>query len=961
MQRNLLITLILVAGQAIASSPALTPPSAEMLEEARGIVAKMKGNERGPYSRIRWFCNDGSSHPPKPYPCAERGGGRQHAEYSAERSRLAQLGWSAGTVVAALTWDELWQPLQRHKRLRSLPLEFYLESVDDGWVLRRAKHYRGRIQLEDEEQAGRLLLIKLFEQPGFLKENFLLARELARTLPHGRPTGDRTRDIRHLSQAIADADHSFNNLRIEVHSRPSPGTAARVREWLASRPNAALEIRDKVQRLADGLDDLYGPAGRQFRLNAAADSLAKFSPEAMRLIKQAQGVTHALRIERLSQAVERLRRDSGEKEPGASLRRLDLLVELEAELRTSALERLDMNLTRRDLLLLSRDLMRAAWGLGWLSEGEREALVTPVDGLLQTGGGVAAAEFAFATRRLSLAAGWGAQTVRYVFAEPLLYYPALEPKAARFVDDLLRDSVLLPLGELAHRLAVDGAKAAGIGHRVFGDPMGGLLGINPGAARGRLRVLEPQDLAQGIHAADNEIVVLTETVADLNPVAGILTLGEGNPLSHVQMLARNLGIPNAVVAKELLPRLRAHAGEEVLLAVAGDGRVLIERSNELSGKEKKQADKAVTLTKVALPQPDLEQARPLRLEQLNAALSGKTVGPKAANVGQLNRLFPGRVAAAIALPFGIFAEYTKAPRQRLEQAFRRRQAGELDQAGLDAVLEEVRLMVADVSLQPDLVTELTALMDQEFGPPGSYGVFVRSDTNAEDLPQFTGAGLNKTIPHVVGLEQQLAGVPQVWSSVYTQRAMAWRARILSNPEAVFASVLLMKSVPSEKSGVLVTSDLAGGGAGLTVSVAWGVGGAVDNESAESRVLRPDGTSVLLAEAKAPYRRALASVGGVIWLPADAGSVLTDPEMNELRKLADEVRDRYPPALDERGTALPWDIEFGFAEGKLWLLQIRPLIQRGRVEADAAVNARVPPAIAVGNVSLDKVPDSAMGR
>ena len=959
MRRNFLITFVLACGQAVASAPALAPPDAAKLEAAKAIVFAMKGNERGPYSRIRWFCNDGSSHPPKPYPCAERGGGRQYAEYSTERMQLLQLGWPAGTVVAALTWDELWQPEQRHRRLRDLALEFYLDSVDDGWVLRRAKHYRGRIQLEDEEQAGRELLLKLFAQPGFLQDEFLLARELSRILPHGRPTGDRTRTIRHLSQEIADVISSFNNLRIEVHSRPSARTAGRVQEWLASQADAPQEIREKAQKLTAGLDDLYGPAGRQFRLKAAADALARFSPEATRLIKEAQGAAPELRIEHLSRAVEQLRKDTGEREPGASLRRLDLLMELEAELRTSALERLDMKLTRRELLALAQDLLRAAWGLGWLSEGETEALTSPLDGLLSASD-AAALDFAFATRRLSLAAGWAAQTVRYHFAESLLHYTALEPKAGRFVDDLLRDSVLLPLGELAHRAAVDGARAAGIGHRVFDDPVGGMLGINPGVARGRLRVLEPEELAQGFHAAENEIAVLTETVPELNPVAGILTLGEGNPLSHVQMLARNLGIPNAVVAKELLPRLRDHAGEEVLLAVAGDGRVLIDRPDDLTMTAKKTTEQAVTLQKVALPQPDLAQ-QPIPLAQLHAGLSGKTVGPKAANVGQLNRLFPGRITAAIALPFGIFAEHTLAPRQRLEQAFRRHQAGELDQAGMNAELDAVRGMVAGVSLHADLVARLTTMMEQEFGSAGSYGVFVRSDTNAEDLPQFTGAGLNKTIPHVVGLERQFAAVPEVWSSVYTQRAMAWRSRVLSNPEAVFASVLLMKSVPSEKSGVLVTSDLTTGGAGLTVSVAWGVGGAVDNESAESRVLRTDGSSLLLAEAKAPYRRALAEGGGVIWLPAVAGGVLTEREMDELRQLADEVRERYPPALDEQGNKLPWDIEFGFAEGKLWLLQIRPLIQRGRVEADALVNSRVPPATATGTVSLDQVPESAIQR
>jgi phosphoenolpyruvate synthase/pyruvate phosphate dikinase len=252
------------------------------------------------------------------------------------------------------------------------------------------------------------------------------------------------------------------------------------------------------------------------------------------------------------------------------------------------------------------------------------------------------------------------------------------------------------------------------------------------------------------------------------------------------------------------------------------------------------------------------------------------------------------------------------------------------------------------------------MMEREFGPPGTYGVFVRSDTNAEDLPEFTGAGLNKTVPNVVGLQRQLAAVPEVWSSVYTPRAMAWRARILDNPEAVFASALLMKSVPSEKSGVLVTADLAGGGEGLTVSVSWGVGGAVDNESAASRVLRPDGGSLLLAEAKAPYQRALAPEGGVSWLPAPMGPVLTEAEMAELRRLAAEVVDRYPPARDSAGSVLPWDIEFAFSGGRLWLLQIRPLVQRGRAQADAVVNERVPGARAAGRVPLDERPDAVVG-
>lgn len=960
MRLNVLMALLLV-GPVQAATDALIQPSPEVVAQARVLVDGMKRNERGPYRRLRWFCNDGSSHPPTPYPCAERGGGRQHAEYSDERQRLAQLGWHVGTVVAALRWEELWQPSERHQRLRELPLERYMEAVDDDWVLRRGRHYRGRLQLEDEEMAGRALLLRLIEQPTFLADNFLLMRELARTMPHGTPGTDRTRDIRHLAQEIAESESSFSSLRIEIHSSPSATTAKRVRLWLGSRGAGLVsdDLREKVSRLVTGLDELYGLAGRKLRLQLAADALSKHSPQATQLIREAQKNTGEARIVRLSQAMVLLRQDASSKMPSASLRRLDLLTELEAELRTSSLEYLAKPLDRKERLRLAGQLLRAAWGLGLLSVGERDALLEPIERLLESQS-VSADRYAFVTRRLSLSAAWAAQTVRYTFAEPLLRYAALDAKAARFIDDLLRDSVLLPLGQLAHQLSLDGATVVGLQHQMFGGQASGLLGINPGVARGRLRVLDAAQLAQGVQAAENEIVVLTETLADLNPVAGILSLGEGNPLSHVQMLARNLGIPNVAIQAEHLSALKVHEGERVLLAVAGDGRVLLERDDVVPVTNAPHPESPNRAQTVSAPQPDLSVRQPLPLSALKVALSGKLVGPKAANVGELNRLFPGRIAPAIALPFGIFAEHTIEPRQRLHQAFEARRTGVLDQAGLDAELEAVRKAVSELMLKPELAASLKTLLGETFGQNDSYGLFVRSDTNAEDLPAFTGAGLNLTIPNVVGLDNQLAAVVKVWASVYTQRAMAWRTRILSNPEAIFASVLLMKSVPSEKSGVLVTTDLLSGREGLTVSVAWGVGGAVDGESAASSVLRPDGSHVLLAEAKAPYRRMLAAEGGVVWQPAPAGPLLDQAEMQALRTLANEVMDRYPPAFDNAGKALPWDIEFAFADGKLWLLQIRPLVQRGSVEADAVVNRYIPVKAEANQVSLDHVVDGQGG-
>ena len=55
---------------------------------------------RGPFQRLRWFCADGTVHPPRPYPCAERGGGVQHGEHSERVKTMRDDGFLVATVLA---------------------------------------------------------------------------------------------------------------------------------------------------------------------------------------------------------------------------------------------------------------------------------------------------------------------------------------------------------------------------------------------------------------------------------------------------------------------------------------------------------------------------------------------------------------------------------------------------------------------------------------------------------------------------------------------------------------------------------------------------------------------------------------------------------------------------------------------------------------------------------------------
>jgi len=156
---------------------------------------------------------------------------------------------------------------------------------------------------------------------------------------------------------------------------------------------------------------------------------------------------------------------------------------------------------------------------------------------------------------------------------------------------------------------------------------------------------------------------------------------------------------------------------------------------------------------------------------------------------------------------------------------------------------------------------------------------------------------------------------------------------------------------------MVTTDLTAQGEGLTVSTGWGVGGAVAGEAVETIILRPDGTSARTSEAKTAYRRALDPAGGIRWLPAADGAVLTEAEMRDLRVLAGEVQQRYAPVFDESGRQRPWDIEFGFVDGELTLFQIRPLVERAAQLADriVAMMAESVPATIPVTISLAEIP------
>jgi hypothetical protein len=921
------------AGAVSAHAEAL--PAAEFL---RQWVAEMKEAPRGPFQRIRWFCEDGAILPPQPYACQDRGGGVQHGEWNQQVRRLRAQGYLIANVLAAIDpvsfrKDPGWLPT-----LKQILLEQFLIEADDGWIFRQARYYPGALQTENENAAGRALLLELLADRSMRSEKFLVLREAVRLLPHGR-RGVPLIEMRQLARAIEDKDPQFNPLRVKLHVRPDPTDAVRVRAYAASKGKPALA--GEYQNLAAVIDEVYTSRNTAEGLNLAASrsrdaGLARSLRQAAALLAAEQDPSR--RFAAVAAAMFEIRQSLSRAGSAARmLELLDLSLDLEREafqLGNQWLDRL-AGTDRRGRLDWLQGGFRVVYGMGLISRRELDALGESFQQFAAVP--LPAATYKAELDYLARISEWSENSLHFHFQQSIDHLATIDPMFERYIPDRLRGSPLVVLISVLDSLRRDAGRLVGIRHQVFGAPVSsGLRALNPGLARGTLRLYRP-----GASWQPQAIYLLPETLVELPPLAGILTEGRGNSLSHVQLLARNLGIPNVAVEHQLAERLRSREGQPVVLAASPAGVVELAddspRWDKIFQPEPVAADLRI---RPDLAKLDLASRDFIPLRNLRAADSGRLVGPKAANLGELKSLYPDLVAEGLAIPFGLFRQHLEQPvepggpsafqwMQAQYAALRRLEDPRARALAETGFLHSLREWIVTSDPGPEFTGKLRAAMARSFGPEGSYGVFVRSDTNVEDLPGFTGAGLNLTVPHVVGFESVLRAIRQVWASPFTERAYAWRQGHMEQPEQVYVSVLLMRSVPAEKSGVMVTADIeTGSRQWLTVAVNEGVGGAVDGQRAEELLIdRRSGRARLLAQAGEPLKRVLRPGGGVVKVPASGReTILSSEEIRTLVQMADSLPGRFPGLVDAGGQPAPADIEFGFAGGRFALFQIRPFLE-----------------------------------
>jgi pyruvate,water dikinase len=277
-----------------------------------------------------------------------------------------------------------------------------------------------------------------------------------------------------------------------------------------------------------------------------------------------------------------------------------------------------------------------------------------------------------------------------------------------------------------------------------------------------------------------------------------------------------------------------------------------------------------------------------------------TVGGKAANLGELTR-------AGLPVPPG-FCVMTEAYRQVAAQA------------GVDGSheAEKARELIVGTPIPAEISEAILA----DYGKLGDdVPVAVRSSATAEDLPFASFAGQQDTYLNVVGGEAVLDAVRRCWASLWTDRAVSYRATNGIDNSTVQLAVVIQRMVQSEVAGVMFTANpVTGRRHEYVIDASPGLG-----EAVVSGAVNPDHFVVqgnkIVERRLGDKRLVIRSLPGggtehVELAASDEEACISDEQVLALANLGEKVEQHYDSPQDTE-----WAID---ADGELWLTQSRPI-------------------------------------
>lgn len=304
----------------------------------------------------------------------------------------------------------------------------------------------------------------------------------------------------------------------------------------------------------------------------------------------------------------------------------------------------------------------------------------------------------------------------------------------------------------------------------------------------------------------------------------------------------------------------------------------------------------------------------LPLDDPTAAL--EKVGGKGANLARLARAgFP--VPGGFLVTTSAYEEFVRA--NDLGSAIERSlaQIETADPGELERASGAIRARFTAGEIPAELGNALRKAYTAVDGSP----VAVRSSATAEDLPNLSFAGQQDTFLNVIGERAVLEAVLRCWGSLWTARAIGYRARNHIPPDGLALAIVVQRMVESEVSGVLFTANpLTGLRAESAIDAVFGLGEALVSGQVEPDHYVVDHQAGRIVK-KELGAKALAlhgdRSGGVAPSNRERSQeqALPDAQILELAELGQRVQAEYD---------FPQDIEWAWADGQITLLQSRAI-------------------------------------
>ena len=236
-------------------------------------------------------------------------------------------------------------------------------------------------------------------------------------------------------------------------------------------------------------------------------------------------------------------------------------------------------------------------------------------------------------------------------------------------------------------------------------------------------------------------------------------------------------------------------------------------------------------------------------------------------------------------------------------------------------LESAAQAIGDLFQQAAIPVAIAAAITLAYAAlPGLPGqeplVAVRSSATAEDLPGLSFAGQQETYLNVHGIASVLESVRSCWASLWTARAIGYRAQHAIPPEDISLAVVVQALVRAEASGVMFTANPANGRRDqVMITAAWGLG-----EAIVGGLVTPDTLTVNKATGQVLERQTARKEVQTMLLESGTQEqplppALGDRQAAELAGLGARIETLY---------GLPMDVEWTLAGGEFAIVQARPI-------------------------------------